>query len=231
MTTARSTSKTALMVWGGWEGHEPERVTKRFARLLRQEGFHVVITSDLNAYLNADLLRTRNLIVQCVSMSTISDDQLQGLLDAVHSGVGFAGWHGGAGDAFRNNPEYQFMVGGQFVAHPGNIRSYTVRIVNQHDPITRGIRDFTMHSEQYYLHVDPSNEVLATTTFNDEQLPWIDGTVMPVAWKRTWGEGRVFYCSLGHADEDFNVPEAQELTRRGLQWAAHALPENTPNDH
>ena len=122
-------------------------------------------------------------------------------------------------DSFRST-EYQFMVGGQWVAHPGNIIDYTVQITNREDPITAGLGDFSMHSEQYYLHVDPSNEVLATTTFSGEYAPWIDGCVMPVVWKRKWGEGRVFYCSLGHVVADFDVPEARELVRRGMHWAA-----------
>jgi type 1 glutamine amidotransferase len=122
-------------------------------------------------------------------------------------------------DSFRNNTEYQFMVGGQWVAHPGNIIHYRVNIVDQADPITAGLSDFDMHSEQYYMHVDPSNEVLATTTFRGDVLPWIDGVVMPVVWKRRWGDGRVFYSSLGHVSKDFDVPEAREIVRRGLLWA------------
>jgi len=123
-------------------------------------------------------------------------------------------------DAFRDSTAYQFMVGGQWVAHPGDIIDYTVQIVNHNDPITAGLHDFAMHSEQYYLHVDPANEVLATTTFSGKFAPWIAGTIMPVVWKRRWGAGRVFYCSLGHRAAEFDVPEARELVRRGLHWAA-----------
>ena len=122
-------------------------------------------------------------------------------------------------DSFRNNTEYQFMVGGQWVAHPGNIIDYRVNIVSHQDPITTGIPDFDMHSEQYYMHVDPSNEVLATTTFKGDILSWIEGVVMPVVWKRKWGRGNVFYCSLGHVAKDFDVPEVREIVRRGLLWA------------
>jgi type 1 glutamine amidotransferase len=134
--------------------------------------------------------------------------------------VGFGGWHGGAGDSFRNNTDYQFMVGGQWVAHPGGVIDYSVHITRPDDPITAGLPDFKMYSEQYYLHIDPSNEVLAVTTFNGDHAPWIDGTVMPVVWKRKWGAGKVFYCSLGHVASDFNVPEAREIVRRGLLWAS-----------
>jgi type 1 glutamine amidotransferase len=124
------------------------------------------------------------------------------------------------GDSFRDNTEYQWMVGGQWVAHPGNIYAYTVNIVNHTDPITAGLSDFQMTSEQYYMHVDPSNEVLATTTFNGKHADWIDGTVMPVVWKRRFGLGRVFYSSLGHVAKDFDVPEAKEIQRRGMLWAS-----------
>jgi uncharacterized protein len=112
------------------------------------------------------------------------------------------------------------MVGGQWVAHPGNIIQYTVNITDSSDPIVAGLPDFQMRSEQYYLHTDPSNEVLATTTFDGTHCAWIAGTTMPVVWKRRWGAGRVFYCSLGHVRADFDVPEAREIVRRGLIWAA-----------
>ncbi|WP_407571818.1 ThuA domain-containing protein [Deinococcus altitudinis] len=218
--TTENAERRALMVWGGWDGHEPQQTTERFAALLKEAGFSVTVTDDLNVYLDADLLQAQSLIVQCYTMSTVTPEQEQGLLEAVRGGVGFGGWHGGSADAFRNNPEYQFMVGGQWVAHPGNIIDYTVNVTDHEDPITQGLTDFQMHSEQYYMHTDPSNEVLATTTFSGDLLPWIAGTVMPVVWKRCWGAGRVFYCSLGHVDTDFEVHEAQELVRRGLLWAA-----------
>ena len=136
------------------------------------------------------------------------------------SGVGVAGWHGTMGDSFRNNPEYQFMVGGQWVAHPGNIIDYTVNITNHDDPITADLSDFQMHSEQYYMHVDPSNVTLASTTFTGESAPWIAGTVMPVVWKRMWNKGKVFYSSLGHVASDFDVVEARTIMQRGMLWAS-----------
>lgn len=213
-------TKRALIVAGGWEGHEPRQCASLFAGVLRQDGFEVEISGSLDTYLDAAALHQTDLIVPIWTMSTITPEQERGLLDAVAGGTGIAGWHGGMADAFRGNPAYQFMVGGQWVAHPGNIIDYTVQIANHDDPITAGLADFAMHSEQYYLHVDPSNEVLATTTFSGEYAPWIAGCVMPVAWKRRYGEGRVFYCSLGHLAADFAVAEARELVRRGMRWAA-----------
>jgi len=214
-----SPMKRALMVWGGWDGHEPEQSVAVFAPLLREAGYDVEIANTLDVYLDGAKMGALDLIVPVWTMGTIIKEQEQGLLEAIKGGVGLAGWHGGMADSFRQNTEYQFMVGGQWVAHPGNVIDYTVHIVNHDDPITAGLADFTMHSEQYYLHVDPSNEVLATTTFGGEYAPWIAGCVMPVVWKRRWDQGKVFYCSLGHKAHDFDVPEAREIVRRGMLWA------------
>jgi hypothetical protein len=213
-------SKSALFVVGGWDGHTPFESAKIFAELLTKEDYIVEISDTLDAYLNVDKLRALDLIVPTWTMSKITDEQAKGLMSAVESGVGVGGWHGCMADSFRENTNYQFMVGGQWVAHPGNIIDYTVNITDHEHPITRGLRDFKMHSEQYYMHVDPSNKVLATTTFDDTYHTWIAGTVMPVVWTRMWGSGRVFYCSLGHVAADFDVPEAREIVRRGLLWAS-----------
>jgi len=212
--------KSALMVWGGWEGHEPKQCVDIFAPFLEEQGFEVRISDSLDVYREESYMRSLSLIVPVWTMGTITNEQEKGLLDAVRSGVGIAGWHGGMGDSFRNNCEYQFMVGGQWVVHPGGIIDYRVNIIDHEDPITKGLPDFDMHSEQYYMHVDPSNEVLATTTFSGEHCPWIAGVVMPVVWKRPYGAGRVFYCSLGHVAADFDVPEAREIVKRGMLWAA-----------
>ncbi|MBA3943297.1 MAG: ThuA domain-containing protein [Herpetosiphonaceae bacterium] len=213
--------KRALFVWGGWEGHQPKQCVDVFAPFLEQRGYEVVIQDTLDAYLDTALMQSLALVVPVWTMGTITKEQQQGLLDAVRGGVGVAGWHGPMGDSFREATEYQFMVGGQWVAHPGNIIDYTVQIVNHDDPITAGLNDFPMHSEQYYMHVDPGNEVLATTTFSEDHgVPWVAGTVMPVVWKRHWGAGRVSYCSLGHVATDFEVPEACELVKRGMLWAS-----------
>ena len=212
--------KSALIVWGGWDGHEPKQCVDIFAPYLREQGYQVEIADTLDAYLDSQKIRALSLIVPVWTMGTIERDQERGLLDAVASGVGIAGWHGGMGDSFRNNTEYQFMVGGQWVAHPGGVIDYEVNITKPDDPIVAGLNDFRMHSEQYYMHVDPSNEVLATMTFGGEHAPWIEGAVMPVIWKRMWGQGRVFYTSLGHVASDFSVQEARTIVQRGMLWAS-----------
>ncbi|HEY9075854.1 MAG TPA: ThuA domain-containing protein [Anaerolineaceae bacterium] len=212
--------KKALFVWGGWEGHEPKQCVDIFAPLVAAQDYAVEISDTLDSYLDVEKLKTFDLIVQMWTMGSITREQLAGLQEAVKNGSGFGGWHGGSGDSFRQSTDYQFMVGGQWVAHPGGVIDYRVNIINHTDPITAGLQDFDMHSEQYYMHVDPSNQVLATTTFTGAIVPWIDGVVMPVAWKRTWGAGKVFYASVGHVAKDFDVPEAREIVRRGLLWAS-----------
>ena len=214
-------AKKAIMVWGGWEGHEPKQCVDIFAPILEEDGFAVTISDTLDTYKDRDLMAEQDLVVPAWTMGQIEGEQEQGLLAAVDSGVGVAGWHGCMADSFRNNTTYQFMVGGQFVAHPDGIIDYTVNIAAPDDPIVAGLDDFQMHSEQYYMHTDPGNEVLATTTLEGRQsAPWVNGTVMPVVWKRAWGAGRVFYSSLGHVAHDFDVPEAREIQRRGMIWAS-----------
>lgn len=213
----------ALINWGGWAGHEPEQCARICAQELRSEGFDVVVVNDLEAYTDEGLISGLDLLVPVWTMSDISGEQCDGLLNAIKQGVGVAGWHGGMCDSFRQNTKYQWMTGGQWVAHPGGVIDYEVNIVKPEDPIVAGLNDFAMHSEQYYMHVDPANEVLATTTFSGEHAPWIQGTIMPVAWKRVWGKGRVFYSSLGHVAADFDVPEARTIMKRGALWAAGVL--------
>jgi type 1 glutamine amidotransferase len=212
--------KKVLIVWGGWEGHEPRKCVDIFAPWLSGQGFDVEISQTLDSYLDTEKMRSLSLVVQAVTMSQISPQQEKGLLDAIRGGVGMAGWHGGIADSFRSNPEYEYMVGGSWAAHPGGIIDYEVNITNRTDPITRGLSDFKMHSEQYYMLVDPNTEVLATTTFSGQDAPWIKGAVMPVVWRKMYGQGRIFNTTLGHSAADFNVPQAREIVMRGMLWAA-----------
>jgi hypothetical protein len=214
--------RDALIVWGGWSGHEPEQCASIIAAMLEEERFRVHLENSTSAFASSSL-STMSLIVPIYTMSKIEKDEIGNLSQAVRDGVGLAGYHGGMGDAFREAVEYQFMCGGQWVAHPGNIIDYRVNITRPGDPIMQGIEDFDYRSEQYYMHVDPSNEVLATTTFSGEHAPWIEGVVMPVVWKRSHGQGRVFYSSLGHVAKEFDVPQMRTIFKRGMLWAARDL--------
>jgi type 1 glutamine amidotransferase len=211
--------RQALIVWGGWDGHEPEEGARVVKAMLEEEGFGVRVETTTAVFADpaiADL----SLIVPIYTMAKLAKDEELNLTKAVEGGVGLGGYHGGMCDAFREATEYQFMCGGQWVAHPGNIIDYQVDIARRDDPIMNGIDDFSYRSEQYYMHVDPSNEVLATTTFSGEHASWIEGVVMPVVWKRRHGKGRVFYSALGHVAKEFAVPQMRMIFRRGLLWAA-----------
>ena len=214
--------KRVLFVYGGWEGHEPRQCMERLRPWIESQGAVVDCRESLEVYADRAVMGAVDLVIQCWTMGSLTGDEERGLTEAVRSGVGLAGWHGGLGDSFRNNTEYQFMVGGQWVAHPGGIVDYDVRICDRRDPVTKGLkRTFRMHSEQYYMHVDPSVKVLATTVFSGgEAAPWIRGVEMPVVWKKMYGKGRVFYSSLCHVASDFDVPEALEIMKRGIVWAA-----------
>ncbi len=219
-------TRSALIVWGGWDGHEPEKVADLFATLLRGEEFDVEVSDTLDSFLDGERLKSLHLIVPVWTMGQISAEQCGGVLAAVESGVGLAGCHGGMCDSFRESTDWQFMTGGQWVAHPGNDGvEYLVEIRRDVlHPITEGIGDFTVKSEQYYMHVDPAVQVLATTRF---PTPGADGphspngpVQMPVVWTKRWGKGRVFYTSLGHQRDVLESAPVPELLRRGLLWAA-----------
>lgn len=211
--------RKALIVWGGWEGHEPQQCAAIIRAMLEEDGFYVAVENGAAAFADP-ALKELSLIVPIITMAKIEKADAVNLASAVESGVGLAGFHGGMGDAFRESTEYQFVVGGQWVAHPGNVIDYRVDITRPDDPVMEGIESFPYRSEQYYMHVDPANEVLATTTFSGEHAWWIDGVVMPVVWKRRYGKGRVFYSSLGHQAKEFDVPQMRTIVRRGMDWAA-----------
>ena len=215
------TQKRALIVWGGWEGHTPERSAMIVRDMLKGHGFDVRVENSTTAFADPEISKL-NLIVPMITMSTIGKEEVENLCNAVRGGVGLGGMHGQMCDAFRNETEYQFMTGGQWVSHPGNIIDYRVNVAKPDDPIMRGIKDFAYHSEQYYMHYDPAIEILATTTFTGEHCDFIKGVVMPVVWKKIYGKARVFYSALGHTADEFAVPEMKLILERGLLWAATA---------
>ncbi|WP_293853903.1 ThuA domain-containing protein [uncultured Alsobacter sp.] len=211
--------RKAMIVYGGWDGHDPDLCASIVRGWLKAAGFDVRMETKTSAFLDPEL-PSYSLVVPIFTMSKIEKPEALALCAAVASGVGLGGHHGGMCDAFRDSVDYQFMCGGQWVAHPGNIIDYRVNVTKPDDPIMEGITDFDYRSEQYYLHVDPANEVLATTTFTGDHAAWIDGVVMPVVWKKRYGQGRVFYCSLGHRAYELDVPEMKAMMQRGLMWAA-----------
>ena len=215
--------KKMLFVQGGWDGHEPAACVNIVADAIKKYDFQAEISDSLEVYLDADHLKTFDLIVPCWTMGTAPDGAMDNLTAVVRQGVGLAGWHGGMGDSMRDHLGFQFMTGGQFMEHPGGFRDYRVDITAGADPIMDGIDDFTINSEQYYMHVDPASTVLATTTFDGkvEGFEFLKGAVMPVVWKKPFGAGRVFYSSLGHVAREFiDYPQILTFLIRGMRWAS-----------
>lgn len=213
-------AKKSLFLSGGWDGHQPEKIVSLFAGELRRAGFVADVETSLDILADSERLEGYDLIFPCWTMGSLSDEQTAGLVGAIRGGVGLGGIHGGAGDAFRGNLDYEWMVGGHFLGHP-HVGPYTVRVRDLAHPITDGLpHEFRYESEQYYMMVDPAVHVLA-----DAEYVWEGSTCrMPVAWVRPWGNGRVFYSALGHAPVEFEkFPDACSLTVRGLLWAARAL--------
>lgn len=218
-------TKKALVVWGGWSGHDPAGMSRELVEVLTREGFDVDVVEGVEAFDDLDYLKSVDLIVPCVTMGTLTPAQCANVLVAVEGGTGLAGNHGGMCDAFRGCVDWAFLTGGTWVAHPGNMLRYEVKLTEPHGVLTAGLDDFWIESEQYYLHVDPAVRVWATTRFPVADGPHTaNGVVdMPVIWTKMWGAGRVFYCSIGHSPAELHDTTAGELMRRGMLWAAGCL--------
>ncbi len=214
--------KRALIVQGGWDGHEPVQVSQVFTKMLQEGDFEVEVYDSLDCLADGEKLKNYDLIVPVWTMGSIDPNYVNNVSAAVAAGVGLAGCHGGMCDSFRENVDWQFMTGSQWVAHPGNDGVEYVVNVSNDDYFTKGLEDFKVCSEQYYIHVDPAVKVYATTTF-----PVVDGphaangeVAVPVVYTKKWGKGNVFYTSLGHHADIFDIPEAYTIMKRGLLWAA-----------
>ncbi|MCY9783913.1 ThuA domain-containing protein [Nocardiopsis sp. EMB25] len=215
-----------LYLAGGWPGHNPDGVARWLTPKLHDLGYETELTADPSRL--GDDLSGFDLVLlgwtQSDTTERLPPSTEERFSRSVRDGLGVAGWHGMAA-SFRASLTYNMMVGGNCVSHPGGegVRvPYKVRIVDHDHPVTSGVSDFEVASEQYYMHTDPSNHVLAETAFGGGHLPWIEGLTSPVAWTRTWGSGRVFYMSVGHYVEDLQIPDADRLLARGVRWATRA---------
>jgi type 1 glutamine amidotransferase len=227
--------RRAIVVRGGWDGHQPIEATALFIPFLEQSGYQVDVFDSPAPYADPERMAATDLIVQCVTMSSIEKEQFEGLRAAIEAGTGFAGWHGGIADSYRNTSDYLHLVGGQFACHPG--KHPDERIGEQSDnyvpyriemlptaadhPVTAGIGDFDLVTEQYWVLSDDYIDVLATTTQSVREWdPWQRPVTSPAVWTRQWGAGRIFICTPGHRVEVLEVPQVNTLVKRGLLWAS-----------
>ncbi|WP_461164072.1 ThuA domain-containing protein [Arthrobacter sp. R4-81] len=227
-------AKTALVVRGGWEGHQPVEATELFIPHLKENGYDVRVEESPKIYADAGYLAGVDLIMQCMTMSTIEREEFEGLRTAVENGTGLAGWHGGIADSYRNTSDYLHLIGGQFACHPGkhpderigeqndNYVPYTINMLPGVDhPITRGIGDFDLVTEQYWVLADGYIDVLATTTQKVRAWdPWNREVISPAIWTRQWGKGRIFVATPGHNLEVLRNRNVRTIIERGLLWAS-----------
>jgi type 1 glutamine amidotransferase len=230
-------SKLAVVVRGGWDGHAPVQATDMFIPHLESNGFEVRVFDSPAPYADAELMAATDLVMQCMTMSTIEHDQLRGLKAAIASGTGMAGWHGGIADSYRDASEYLHLIGAQFAEHPSlrdpatdatrgperNYVPYTVNMLAEaaDHPITRGLGDFELVTEQYWVLWDRYLDVLATTTQKVRPWdPWHREVTSPAIWTRQWGKGRIFVCTPGHSLDVLEHPTVRTVIERGLLWAS-----------
>lgn len=228
------TRRNALVVRGGWPGHRPVEATDLFLPFLQEHDYAVRVEDSPEIYADAAELAGTDLIVQCVTMSEISKDQLAGLQAAVVAGTGFTGWHGGIADSYRASTDYLHLLGGQFATHPGkepsercddetdNFLPYRVHVteLGREHPITAGLEDFELRTEQYWVLHDDMIDILATTTHPAQPWqPWHRPVTSPVVWTRLWGAGRIVVTTPGHSLDVLADPNVRTLIERGMLWA------------
>jgi type 1 glutamine amidotransferase len=211
--------RKAIIVWGGLKTHEPEECAGITGEILREDGFSVEITGDFGIFGSPEIAKA-DLLVPIITGGTMERAHAEALVESVRGGLGLGGHHGALATSFKDNAAFRYLAGVTWVAHPGDIIDYRVNITRPNDPLMQGIADFDYRSEQYYLHYDPSVEILATTTFSGEHDEAVRNVVMPVVLKRHFGKGRIFYSALGHVAAEFEHPQMRTILRRGLSWAA-----------
>lgn len=223
-------SRRALVVRGGWPGHHPVEATDLFLPFLSTAGFEVTIEATPAVYADSELMASIDVVVQCVTMGEITDAACSGLREAVAAGAGLVGWHGGIADSYRGSADYLQLVGGQFAAHPGYVRPdgedtafvpHSIDFTALQHPITAGLTDFDLETEQYWVLADDYNDVLATTTQAvHEGDPWSRPVVSPAVWTRCWGAGRIVVATPGHDLDVLSHPTVRTIVERGMLWAA-----------
>ena len=228
------TELRALVVRGGWEGHQPVKATELFLPFLERHGYAIRIEESPEIYADAAEMARTDLIVQCMTMSEIGREALSGLRAAVAAGAGFTGWHGGIADSYRASSDYLQLVGGQFATHPSkepgrcgkgqedNYLPYEVNItpLGREHPITAGLADFPLETEQYWVLHDDLIDVLATTTHPVRPWhPWHRPITSPAIWTRLWGSGRIVVTTPGHSLDVLENENVRTVIERGMRWA------------
>lgn len=229
---------TKVLLFGGGPIHDFRGICSVLREYLEQAGSFTIdwVVEDYDVFL-AERIGAYDLVVLYHTGGTLSPEQAGGLTQWVAAGHGFVGVHS-ATDSFKANAEYIAMLGALFRRHPA-VRRFTVSLVDPvpgvesienhlSHPITSGMEGYTkkdweswpifeyeVEDEQYLMEMVSHVDVLANTIYK--------GRACPIAWTRTWGEGRVYYLALGHDVSACRFPVFKTLFQRGAQWAAGKL--------
>ena len=225
-----------LLIWNDTIHHKGSTKSEFWAKKLIEDGFEVERVNSTYPLCDPDQLRSYSLIILSWSEEHIIREQALNLIDAVgYGGVGLAGYHE-MSTAFRQY-DWHFLLGSFMATHPGLAANkqkerHIVNICKPDDPIMQGISSFEHVSEQFYLLHDGDNlnEVLADTVIANSDYPWIKGLRSPLAYKRKFGAGRIFYSALGHFPEEFEMENVFTIMHRGMLWAAKTRPDGVSAD-
>lgn len=209
LTKEHNVETIKTLVYAGGTIHDWQGCGDAIQEALEADGrFEIArVNDDLDCLLELD---PYDVIVFYHTVTSITDEQLLGLLKFVESGKGYVGIHSAA-DSFRDSPTYRSFVGGHFVTHPA-YRQYPVSVTEVEHPITEGMDEFVVTDEQYITSYDARNTILATALWK--------GAAMPVVWVKDWGQGRLCYIALGHNPDSCRDESFKTLLIRGAEWAA-----------
>jgi len=198
--------KSILIIWGGWQGHDPQGVAEKLANILTDHRYQVDVRSDLGVLINENL-KTYDVLIPIWSCGIASPIYIQPLLEAIESGLGLVTWHGGIN--WFDQADYYDLIGAYYLRDTP-VESYSVQLEDH--AFTKGLTDFDIKSETYYMLVNPMNTLLATTSCKGHRLP--------LMWTKTYGAGRVFYSSLAHDLDQLFMPDHLSILLRAIEWAA-----------
>jgi type 1 glutamine amidotransferase len=186
--------------------------------------FEVTATEDIADFSAENLERYAAIMFYTTGELPISGVQKTALLDFVRSGHGFLGVHS-ATDTFYTWPDYLDLVGGYFNGHPWH-QAVTVEVADPTDPLVAflgnslqiedeiyQISDFDHRGSHVLLRLDPGSVDIGKTGVHQRFYGW------PLAWRRSYGQGRVFYTALGHEASVWQDPRYQRILTNAIRWS------------
>ena len=138
----------------------------------------------------------------------LTPEQEEGLFNFVAGGKGLVGMHG---TAWWIGGRAVDLIGGHANWHPPGL-TFTVNIADATHPTMQGINDFEVTDEIYISAHEPTLQILATAEWHNK--------AHPMAWVKQFGQGRVFYTTLGHTADTFKQPAMGQMMVQAVRWVA-----------